>query len=150
MKRTGCGLTGPVFVNSASQAQTVLGASSRNEPDATLSLGAGTYYVASLGLERDAKIALSDSTGKTIVYVASVLHYRGSVASATGRDPQLMLGYLGTRPVKLASAFRGTLLAPNAKLILGSDTAYRGVFLARDIEVESDVSVEFVPLSTPP
>src|SRR6185312_12160612 len=62
---------------------------------ATLSLAAGTYFMDSLDIEPQARLAVDTRAGNVLVYVRSGLTYRGSTVY-TGPNNRLLLAYLGT------------------------------------------------------
>lgn len=104
----------------------------------TLHLRSGAYYFASLTLEPDATLALDASNGTVTIYVRDDLTFRGTVTGVT-RASDLVLASFGTNMVPVESSLRGTILVPNAQLVLGSSPArtYRGRFVARRIEVRA-------------
>lgn len=112
-----------------------------------LTLRAGKYFFRSLLLETGSKIVLADA-GAVTVYVDTSLTHRGTIVAAGGGDPQLFLGYFGQNSAFIESAFAGTVLAPKAELILGSNVpmTMRGVFFARRVSVRTGVTVAFDPL----
>jgi len=91
--------------------------------NATLTLSTGTYYFDSLQLESGSHVVLNQTSGPVIIYVRTTLALRGDIrASASGAAPDLLLVYLGSTDASAEVAFSGTIVAPNARLFLGSVT----------------------------
>ena len=116
----------------------------------TLTAG-GAYLLNSLDLEPGAHIVLPNATVSLFVRDA-IIALRGSLATANGAAPLLTLGFQGTQPVFVDTAFTGTILAPNAKLNLDTLTSgqqYQGQFFAKDIEAFPDVTIIDHPANCP-
>ena len=74
---------------------------------------------------------------------------RGVAYDESGGEPQLMIGYFGDATCFVEAPFRGTLIAPNARIELASISplGHAGVFFGRDIEVRPHTSVTYMPLA---
>lgn len=84
----------------------------------TLNLSSGTYYLTTLDMEASSKIKLDQTNGPVIIYETTNLILRGAFTTSTGADPDLLLGYLGTNPIFVESAFTGAIIAPASSLTL--------------------------------
>ncbi len=105
----------------------------------TLVLGAGTYFFVSLLLESDAKVVVEPGT---TLHVRDGLTLRGQFKNASGTVAQVAVQYRGTNPAIAEREFHGSILAPNAQLVLGAThpVAFGGQFLARQIVARPDAS----------
>jgi MYXO-CTERM domain-containing protein len=111
---------------------------------ASLALRGGTYYFESLGLEPQATLALDEAAAPVVIYVNQGLTFRGAIASNAPAS-NLLIGVIGTGFVSIETAFQGTLIAPNASVVLGTGQTplvHRGAFYARDIRVPPEVTVQ--------
>lgn len=114
--------------------------------NSVLTLSAGNYYFQSLFVEPQAVIAINTAHGPVRVFAKNGLTFRGGVASLDGGAPapMFLLGYLGTAQAPIESAFDGTIVAPNAKLVLSS-LVHNGGFYARQIEAQAGATINYVP-----
>jgi hypothetical protein len=111
--------------------------------NATLNVSSGTYYLASLNLESQGTVSINQANGPVIIYVRGTLLLNG-VFTSSGGEPNLLIGYLGSQPVLVGSTFDGAIVAPAAQLELLSSTGVNtGFFAAKDIELESQVKVQY-------
>jgi hypothetical protein len=113
-------------------------------------LGDGDYYFDSLDLEPDARLEIAGSSS-TRIYVRNALTLRGKVSNTGARGPAgHLFGYFGTGDVTLdrysssSNAFWGTVVAPNATLVLGTGR-YNGAFYARKVVVHQASTVQWYP-----
>lgn len=116
---------------------------------AKLFLSSGTYYLDSLEvIEPEASLVLDDFNGPVIIYVKEALAFRGNVTSNLPH-PDLVLGVVGEGTVRLEAPFRGTVVAPNADIVLatGAGNTVSGAFYGKSIEVQPDVVVLHNPSS---
>jgi hypothetical protein len=118
-------------------------------PSATLTLTAGTYYFQSVDLEPQAALALDDRTGPVHIYVANSIIYRASVSDSANRPENILIGFAGTAPVAIEAPFLGTLVAPAARVTVGS-LAHRGAFFAKGLELLPGATVVTQPFSNLP
>jgi hypothetical protein len=104
---------------------------------ATLTLGAGDYYLNTLTLEPDSRLVLS---GATRLFVRSSLTMRGDIQA--GRELPVLV-YNGTSQVVLERNFTGQLRAPRARISLGSgrQLSFQGSFFAKEIVVSPAATV---------
>src|SRR5258708_1873529 len=111
---------------------------------ATLTLTAGTYYLTGLDVHSLATVNLSQDAGPIIVYVTKILTLRTPFVPIGGGSPNLVVGYLGKRPVRPASQFNGALLAPFTTLTLPSvGSAHTGYFAARTVSLNPGGQVQY-------
>jgi hypothetical protein len=98
---------------------------------ATLTLGAGDFYMNALLLEPDSRLILS---GATRLFVRSSLTMRGDIKG--GQDLPVIT-YNGTTAVTLERNFTGQMRAPRARISLGSgrQLTFQGSFFAKEIVV---------------
>jgi hypothetical protein len=104
------------------------------QPTATLTLTAGTYYFQSVDFEAQAAVALDDRNGPIHLYVANSLIYRASVSDSANKPERILIGFVGTAPVSIEAPFVGTLVAPAARVTVGS-FSHRGAFFAKGLEL---------------
>jgi len=82
-----------------------------------------------------------------VIFVQSSLQLRDRAIINSAFAEGLFLGFLGAGSVVVESNFKGTIYAPNASLILGSDTSrtYQGEVTAKNIELRPDSKVVHRP-----
>lgn len=119
---------------------------------ARLTLEPGRYYVDDLQLEPDAIVEVN-GTGDVLLFVSSSVAFRGTIEKEQGQ--RLLLGYFGTSDLTLERSFNGTVIAPQAKLVLASQAqTFAGAYFAKELEVQPNVVVQhvaaFVPAEFPP
>jgi hypothetical protein len=64
-------------------------------------LHAGVYIIKAVSLDRGAELDIDDRGGPAQLYVRSDLDFAGTVRTATFGIPKLLVGYLGSQPVRL-------------------------------------------------
>jgi hypothetical protein len=110
---------------------------------ATLKLSSGTYYLASIDLEPQARIVLDQTAGPVVLVVKNSIIERGQFVSPSGAPASVLLFYSGTNAARLETAFQGTVIAPNAFLgLAASGVTYAGSFFAKDVEVSPQISLK--------
>lgn len=113
---------------------------------ATLKLEGGSYYFDDLSFESGARLVLDDTEPVTL-YVRKGFTWRGRAereGDASADKLKLLVIALGNSAMPLESAFRGTVVAPNATLLLQplpSGTAHWGAFFGKQVQVEADVVI---------
>jgi hypothetical protein len=117
----------------------------------TLSLSAGTYYMASLTVGQDATLNLDETLGPVIVYVQTTFVFDG-IERETGGEGHVLVAIFGCGTDAVAAPFRGTILAPSASLVLGPDgvQSFSGKFFAESITVGARNSVIGLGITVPP
>jgi hypothetical protein len=96
----------------------------------------------------DQRVAGAEAVRRGVLYVRNELELSSMQALQTGSDPDFLLGYFGVGFVQVSAPFRGTLIAPDAHVILhsvGTD-AHRGVFFAERVSLQSDARLVYVPM----
>jgi len=113
----------------------------------TLTLSTGTYFVDTLLLEPQSRVVLNQTSGPVVIYVRTTLQLRGELrASTAGAAPDLLIVYVGGADTAAEVPFSGTIVAPSARLFLGSVTpGHTGAFFAKNIEVGPHTKVTFRP-----
>ncbi len=112
--------------------------------------GAGKYYFKNLTVRPSANLVVNHGTGSVEgaveVVVSNTFNWFGTLVNGTGRPNAHVFGVYGTADVTLQSenGFNGTLVTPNAKLILNSKP-YTGAFYGKSLEIHQDAAVTFVP-----
>jgi hypothetical protein len=106
-------------------------------------LQAGDYYFSSLTVEPGAVLSLP-SAGKARIFVQSGFVFRGRVARPAGGTAALLVAYLGTSNALLESSFRGSVIAPNAKIVLAS-VEHVGSFFGKRLEVQAGARLRYAP-----
>jgi hypothetical protein len=116
----------------------------------TLSLSAGTYYLASLIVGHNATLALDETSGPVIIYVQTKFSFDG-IESETGSEGHVLVAAFGCGTDAVTAAFRGTILAPSASLLLGPDgvQSFSGKFVAETITVGANNSVIGLEITVP-
>lgn len=112
--------------------------------NAQLYLESGVYYFQKLWLEPGAKILLDDSEGPVVIYVSNTLLSRGNILALDG-EPNVLIAYFGNQDVYLESDLTASVIAPSAKVVLGSGgpRQFFGAFFAREVEIRSGVTVHY-------
>lgn len=121
---------------------------------AVLSLSAGNYYFDSLTVEPTAKLSLGTMTEPTFIYLRTTLLYKGTI-TGTNVAPNLFVGDFGTAAIFLEGPFLGTIVAPNADVVLGiTPNGHSGSFFGKTVQLRSTLlkQVPFghwdIPLAT--
>lgn len=114
------------------------------KPYSTLTLQVGTYLAESLRLEPGSRLQLSGGA-MTTLYVHSQISNEGSFVSPANEPPLLLLGFFGTAELHIDGAFRGAIIAPTAKLVLGreGDGNPEGTFFAKQLLVRAGTVVSY-------
>ena len=119
---------------------------------ATLSLSTGTYFFTSFDIESGGTISCSSGSGQVIVYVSGAVIYRGKTIEKTGGRPKFFMGAFGTASIPLGGPFTGTLVAPQAQIVLNAVSApgHSGAFFGQAIQVDPVSTITWVPFSGTP
>lgn len=113
---------------------------------ATLKVTGGAYYFDSMSFEPSSKLVLDD-TEPVIFYVRGGFTWRGRAErkqDAAADKLKFLVVALGTGSMPIEKAFRGTVVAPNATLLLqplAIGTAHWGAFFGKNVQVEADVVI---------
>jgi hypothetical protein len=108
---------------------------------AALTLAPGHYRFATLEVATGGTLVLG--AGETVMHVGASLVHRGE--TRLSGSASVVLGYLGSAAAVLDASFEGTVIAPNAALVLGAvrNSRFVGAFFARSVEVQPSSIVEF-------
>ncbi len=129
---------GPLQLEPGAYTKVVIGAGSRAV------IHGGQYYLRSLKVEQRGTLEVDNSRGPVYVWVEDELELKGSMLTYTG-DPNVLFGYAGKATPSLATAFRGTLVAPRAALTVpATSVPHKGAFFARSITLERGATVQHV------
>jgi hypothetical protein len=109
---------------------------------ATLTLDGGTYRFASLFVAKGGTLVVPP--GEVVVHVLGALSHLGETRLSDATS-HVTLGYFGDDSAHIAAQFRGTVVAPNAELVIGSarNVSFAGAFFARRLTVLPGTIVEF-------
>jgi|GEM_PF-3355742 len=115
--------------------------------NATLKVSSGNYFIQTLTLESQGVLELDVTRGPIVFYVTGQV--RGFRGQLTGSNigGQLLLAYVGTSRVELDTAFRGTVVAPQAIVDLRRPPVGKqmGTFFGKEVHVQSNALVELEP-----
>jgi hypothetical protein len=120
--------------------------SNLNVPSGSLRrLHSGSYRIGALIVEEGGILELDNSTGPVVLWIDNEVVVRGSLQEYL-LEPNVLVVYAGDGSPLLKTAFRGTLIAPRAELIVPrTEQAHVGAFFARSIRVEDGASIEHRP-----
>lgn len=102
-------------------------------PRSQLQLTQGDYYFDSLFV--DAQSALAIGPRGVRIYIKGSFVFRGETVDVNGGTPTVFFAYMGSSTAPIEAPFVGTLVAPNAKIVLSS-REHVGAFFARTVEVQ--------------
>ena len=113
-----------------------------------LQLSRGDYFVSSLKVESRGRIEhQGNEYWPVLMYVSGAVELHGKVGKEKGAA-HFLLVMLSARRLAIEQFFSGTVLAPNARLVLGGKgTTLRGGFVGRDIDVLPGTVLEASPFA---
>jgi DNA-binding protein YbaB len=123
------------------------------KPQCTLQLKTGTYTFDSLDLESGGTLSLDSKGGQVVVHVkGGNFIFRGAITERTGGSPRLFMSCFTTSPITIGSRFIGTFVAPNTSVDFATIAApgHTGAFFAKDLSVQPNQTITFVPFSGVP
>jgi len=105
-----------------------------------LTLAGGTYYFESMRLTGGSTLT---TTGPTTIYIAGDVDLVGGVVVNQTQSPHDLTIMSAGPTFRLGggAAFYGTLLAPNANVVLGSNAVFYGVVIGRTLELKGDTTI---------
>lgn len=107
------------------------------EARSRMRLSTGSYVLESLDVQRDGVLELDNADGPVEVWVTRHLNLGGELEDAV-LEPTVLIAYAGVAPVKVANAFRATLVAPHATVTVArAASPHAGSFFARRLVVEN-------------
>ncbi len=116
--------------------------------NATLKLASGAYYFDSLALLPGSALVYANLTGPVRVFLRGGLKYQGAESRAADRANILFVSF-GTDAIDISSAFRGTIWAPEADILLAATaTGHRGSFVGNRIAVPPNTPILHEPYVT--
>ena len=107
----------------------------------------GEFYAGALKFQKDSKL-IPQTNGSVIFYVGNDFQWNGTIVAddMVSAAHHFMIYYYGTNPVYIQTEFAGTIVAPNAKVIVGQvGKNFYGAIYAKSIEVHQDTKVIWVP-----
>ena len=107
-------------------------------PGGTLSLTAGQYFFDAYVIDPAATVLVDESGGIVEIYVRTTIQHMGKYKRADNAPPNVFVGFFGSVPAYVGAAFPGTVIAPNAQLVIGTQlggTTHVGAFFGQGIEV---------------
>jgi YD repeat-containing protein len=109
---------------------------------ARLALTTGTYTFHSLIVESGAFLDINNQAGPVFVYMKEGFTYRGTVTRAAEKA-NILFGVAGTSAVPIETPFTGIVVAPWAKITLGtlSNLTHRGSFFAQSVEAHQATNI---------
>ncbi len=112
----------------------------------TLRLRTGLYQLKALTFEPQANLVLDDADGPVELFLTGTFTFRGTVTSTSGPDPKLFIVDTSPNQVTIDAPFRGTIIAPNARLAFISTAAgHYGTFFGKDVEVQPSTPIYHRP-----
>jgi hypothetical protein len=113
---------------------------------AVLSLHSGIYFMDSLTLEPESLLDMNETTGPVIIYVVNNFIHRGVNTAQDGNLDSFLVVVMGEDQVAVDSAFDGTLVAPNASVVLATVSGtHTGAFFAKHVIVRPDAVFQLRP-----
>jgi len=116
----------------------------------TLKLSAGTYFLNICDLQSGGTTIVDSTAGRCVVHVKGLLKITHQIKSSTSAAPNLLMGSYGLEIVRVAAAYKGTLIAPGAEINLSPANTHAGAFFGKDITTASGTTVTFVPYTGNP
>jgi hypothetical protein len=109
----------------------------------TIFLRTGVYYLDSLQLEPQSTVQLDDAQGAVEIYVKNAFDFfRGQILNNGGPQPELLVVSFGSGTTYVEAPFRGAIVAPAGKIVLGVVTGgHIGEFLGHDVELRPSALV---------
>lgn len=111
-------------------------------------LRAGDYYFSQLSCD-GCSFEVDASSGPVRVYVADYILWSGNLSYVAGDCSRFMLGYLGKETIYINGYLDGTIIAPEAHLVLGQSSAkaYTGMYIAKVLTMHQYSVVRFKPFT---
>ncbi len=108
--------------------------------------GSGEFGFASLNFQKDAK--LQAPTESVILYIGNDFLWNGTIVAddMVSVAQHLMIYYYGSNRVYIQTNFAGTIIAPNAEVVIGqSGKEFYGAIFAKSIVVHQNTKITWVP-----
>lgn len=118
---------------------------------ANLTLACGTtYFINNLTINAGGRVSMDTGCGPARMFVKTkiVVNY-GDIVDINGAViGDTLIGYTGNFPVTLG-AFYGTIVAPNARVVVANGVSALGAIFASSVEVHQDSAVVHHPFNFP-
>jgi len=119
----------------------------RINPGSVATLRTGTYYFDNLLVGRGGRLHLDNRAGTVVIHVRDILAHEGSL-EFDGARSDVLVNYFGVRRVELASKFDGSLIAPNATLVVRAVRGvHEGMFYADIVRIDSGTLIKKTMIS---
>ena len=106
----------------------------------------GEFGFASLKFQKDAR--LQAPTESVILYIGNDFQWNGTIVAddMVSAAQHLMIYYYGSNRVYIQTNFAGTIIAPNAEVVIGqSGKEFYGAIFAKSIVVHQNTKITWVP-----
>lgn len=121
----------------------------RVQPRARAILRSGQYFLKSLEVASEGILEIDDTDGPVVLYVEEGFSYQGVTqhpldgTADSVAAPQLLIVHMGASSIYVRSPVRGTVLAPEAEIIVATyeGPPHEASFLGRSVQVQGSVTV---------
>lgn len=126
------------------------------ESGGTIYLPMGNVYAGNLQLEAGSHVRFVNSSRNTVLYVKDSVIWKSDFGYVTSRNfsykfpaQNFRLFYSGSRSIFFETNWYGTIIAPNAKIVLGqtAEKNLYGQFYANEIVVHQYANINVVPFN---
>ena len=107
----------------------------------------GEFYAGALKFQKDSKL-IPQTNGSVIFYVGNDFQWNGTIVAddMVSAAHHFMIYYYGTNPVYIQTEFAGTIIAPNAEVIVGQvGKNFYGAIYAKSIVIHQNTRITWVP-----
>ena len=107
----------------------------------------GEFYAGALKFQKDSKL-IPQTNGSVIFYVGNDFQWNGTIVTndMISAAHHFMIYYYGTNPVYIQTEFAGTIIAPNAEVIVGQvGKNFYGAIYAKSIVIHQNTRITWVP-----
>ncbi|MBN2715912.1 MAG: hypothetical protein JXX14_08650 [Deltaproteobacteria bacterium] len=142
--------TKSLFIDGTQTAELTAGSYSevRVQPNGTLTVNPGVYYIQKLVVEKDGKVVVNGNGSAVVLYVKDSLEARGQMIHSQSSE-DLLIAYGGYGTVDLDAPFGGTVVAPNAQVRLAplNGAIHEGSFVGRTLNAEANNEIVLKPFA---
>lgn len=103
----------------------------------------GDYSFGTVHVEPGAELYTTETCLPVRIWVRSGLYFKGRIVTPPDGAQRIGLAYEGTQTAHIEAPFVGSIMAPNAELILNS-SRHEGTFWARKLRVQSGAKIVHV------
>jgi len=115
-----------------------------------LALSTGDYRFDSLATQVPSTLRLTTTAGPIRIFIRNTLTWNSTVTAAAGDPTKLLVGYVSSAASVINTPFTGTLLSPNAAVLLPTGSSpHNGAFFAKAISTQPDVAITARPFQQP-